>query len=51
MDWEIEDDNGMIHIGTEAEMRAKFSKIENGEDIVRDKNGDIRLIQVHGRIK
>ena len=50
MDWEIVDDDGMIHSGTEEEMRAKFSAIENGEEAVKDARGDIKLVQVHGRI-
>ena len=57
--WEVQDNNGVIHSGTEDEMRTAFDIMENGyysyknhseNDIKQwncDWDGDLKLIQVH----
>lgn len=53
--WEIIDDNGTIHSGSEDEMRHAFDVMTNSENFSEDEvekfddvwDGDIKLIEIH----
>ena len=45
--WEIIDNKSTIFSGTEEEMREQLRRIENGDCILDDAEGDLKLVQVH----